>query len=341
MSTGIHSNRKKSADGFCRIVLLLGLSLISAHSASAQVTLQSQLKEIAAKHHGKVALFAENLKTGETAQIDPDVPVPTASVIKLTILLEAMDEVRDGRASLDEKIVLKKDDQVAGSGMLGLMDTPLDLTLKDVLTLMIVVSDNTATNLMIDRFGLDKINAHTRLLGLKDTYLYKKVLRAPVPPVPIDQPRFGLGKTTAREMALVTEKIGRCQLGTPARPAAPSDAALCDVMLGMLRSQFYRDGIPRYLEGLDSSEQGSAIANKTGAVDASRSDVALVASRNGLIVISAFTYDNADHSYSSDDEGDVTIARLGKAIIQAWSPAGLDVGTFAEARKSGYAKVQP
>lgn len=112
-------------------------------------------------------------------------------------------------------------------------------------------------------------------------------------------------------------------------------------MLTMLRNQFYRDGIPRYIEGLDSSESGSAIANKTGAVDEARSDVGLVASKNGLIVISAFTYDNADHSYSSDDEGDVTIAKLSRAIVRAWSPEGLDDKAFAEARRPGYAKTHP
>jgi beta-lactamase class A len=311
-------------------------------TASAKASdLQSKLNAIAAQHHGKVALFAENLKTGETVQIDPDVPVPTASVIKLTILLEAMDQVRSRQASLDEKLVLKRDDQVAGSGVLGLMDVPLTLTLKDVLTLMIVMSDNTATNLAIDRFGLDKINAHTRELGLKNTYLYKKVFKPPVAPFPPDQPRFGLGKTTAREMAEVIEKIGLCQLGAVAHPSVPSDTALCGGMLTMLRDQFYRDGIPRYIEGLDSSEDGSAIANKTGAVDAARSDVALVAAKSGLIVISAFTYDNADHSYSSDDEGDVTIAKLGKAIVQAWSPEGLDASAFAAARHPGYWKAAP
>jgi beta-lactamase class A len=320
---------------------LLIVAFLWAALASAQSGLQSQLNAIAAQHHGKVALFAENLKTGETAEITADQPVPTASVIKLTILLEAIDQVRNGQASLDEKIVLKKDNQVEGSGVLGLMDVPLTLTLKDALTLMVVVSDNTATNLMIDRFGLDRINAHTRELGLKDTYLYKRVFKPPLPPVPADQPRFGLGKTTPREMAMVIDKIGLCQLGTAAHPSVPSDAALCDVMLTMLRDQFYRDGIPRYIEGSDSSESGSAIANKTGAVDDARSDVGLVASKNGLIVISAFTYDNADHSYSSDDEGDVTIAKLSRAIVEAWSPAGLDDRVFAEARRPGYAKAQP
>ena len=151
----------------CAASLLLW---VMATPVAAQQSLQSQLNSIAAQHHGKVALFGENLKTGETAEIDADQPVPTASVIKLTILLEAIDQVRNGRASLDEKIVLNKDDQVAGSDerAAGLMDVPLTLTLKDVLTLMIAVSDNTATNLMIDRFGVVKINVHTRELGLKD-----------------------------------------------------------------------------------------------------------------------------------------------------------------------------
>jgi len=329
----------------CVAILISTLSGVAtaqpATASSVKSPLGSELEGIAARHHGKVALFAQNLKTGETAELNADIPVPTASVIKLTVLLEAMDQVRNGQASLDEKIVLRKDDQVSGSGMLGLMDVPMTLTLRDVLTLMIVVSDNTATNLAIDRLGLDKINAHIRELGLKDTYLYKKVFRAPVPPVPADQPKFGLGRTTAREMALVMEKIGLCQLGSAGRPSAPSDAGLCEVMLGMLRDQFYRDGIPRYIEGLDSSETGSAIANKTGAIDASRSDVGLVASKNGLIVVSVFTYENTDQSWSSDDEGDLTIAKLGKAIVEAWSPAGLDVGAFLEARRPGYGKTGP
>jgi beta-lactamase class A len=298
--------------------------------------LQSRLDSIAAAHHGKVALFARNLKTGETVQIDPDHPVQTASVIKLAVLLEAIDQVRNHQAALDEKISLQKDDRVAGSGILALLDTPLTLTLKDVLTLMVVVSDNTATNLAIDRLGLEKIDAHIRELGLKDTYLYKKVYKPASAPMPADQPQFGLGKTTAREMAQIMTRIGLCQLGTAAHPATASDATLCDVMLGMLRNQFYRDGIPRYIEQLDSTEAGSAIANKTGALDAVRNDIGLVASKNGLIVIAAFTYNNADQSWSSDDEGDVTIARMGREIVQAWSPVGLDAETFKQARQPGY-----
>jgi beta-lactamase class A len=92
----------------------------------------------------------------------------------------------------------------------------------------------------------------------------------------------------------------------------------------MLRNQFYRDTIPRYLEKLDSSEAGSAIASKTGSLDAVRADVAIVAGKTGPMVLSIFTYDNTDEGWTADNEGEVLIGRLAKEIVEAWSPAGLN-----------------
>lgn len=82
-------------------------------------------------------------------------------------------------------------------------------------------------------------------------------------------------------------------------------------------------GIPRYLEGFDAAEASSAVANKTGSLDAVRNDVAAVSSKNGVLILSIFTYNNQDHSWSSDNEGEISIAKLAKAIATAWSPAGL------------------
>jgi beta-lactamase class A len=79
--------------------------------------------------------------------------------------------------SLDEKLVLTKDNQVPGSGVIGQLTAPLTLNLRDVLHLMVVLSDNTATNLAIDRLGLAHINATLRAAGLKQTVLYKKVYK--------------------------------------------------------------------------------------------------------------------------------------------------------------------
>jgi beta-lactamase class A len=303
--------------------IALAISCTAMLSAQTPADLQQQIMAIAAAHHGKVALFAENLKTGQTVAIQPDQVVQTASVIKLAILYEAMEQVREGKVHLEDQIVLKKTDQVPGSGILTFFDTPLTLTLKDALTMMIIMSDNTATNLVIDHLGLSNIDARIQKLGLRNTYLYKKVFMPPEGPMPADQKIYGLGKTTPREMADVMRKIVTCDLAEPGLSSTPQDQPLCNVALHMLTNQFYRDGIPRYIEGLDSTESGSAIANKTGSLDAVRNDVAAVSSKNGLLILSIFTYDDQDQSWTSDNEGEVTTAKLAKAIVNAWSPAGL------------------
>ncbi|RSL15333.1 beta-lactamase class A [Edaphobacter aggregans] len=312
-------------------VVLFGLIVGGAwaqQTGVADAGLQQELAALVEKHHGKVALYATQLNTGKSVAIDADRPVQTASVIKLTILFEAMEQVRAGKARWDEKLTLVKGDGVSGSGVLTFFDTPLMLTLKDVLTMMVIVSDNTATNLAIDRFGVDAVNARIAWMGLKDTHLYKKIGKPATGPMPADQPKFGLGKTTAREMAMVMERIGRCQLAERGEPMLAGDAAICEVALKMLRNQFYRETIPRYLEKLDSSETGSGIASKTGSLNAVRADVAIVAGKTGPMVLSIFTFDNEDKSWTVDNEGEVLIGRLAKTIVEAWSPAGLDGKTL-------------
>jgi beta-lactamase class A len=286
--------------------------------------LQKAVQAIAAAHHGDVALFAENMKTGETVNLSADTPVQTASVIKLGILYEALEQVREGKVHWDDRITLNKSDQVPGSGVLLFFDTPLPLTLKDALTMMVVMSDNTASNLAMDHIGIPNVNRRLAALGLKDTYLYKKVF-APNPPgvtMPPDQKKFGLGKTTAREMAILMTKIVTCDLAEPGAPAQPTDAALCAVVLHMLHVQFYRNAIPRYLDGMPGAT-GDSIANKTGSLDAVRNDVAAISTKNGLIVISCFTFNNKDHSWGTEQEGELTIAKIARELVLTWSPAGL------------------
>jgi beta-lactamase class A len=290
--------------------------------------LDQQLQAIAAAHHGNVALYAHNLETGATASLEPDQPVKTASVIKMGILLDAAEQIRAGRASPAEKLVLTKDNQVPGSGVLGQLTAPLTLTLGDTLHLMVVLSDNTATNLAIDRLGLEHINATLRAAGLRQTWLYKKVYKPAEGPMPSDQPQFGLGKTTAREMASIMERLAECRLSLDGSGPLAGDGPLCGALLHMLRQQQDRDSLPRYLEALDTSEHGSAIANKTGALDQVRNDVALIATKGGPVVIAAFTWDNADQRWTGDNEAEQTLGKLAQAIVARWSPSGLDAGAF-------------
>lgn len=283
--------------------------------------LEAQLQTMTAGYHGKVALFAKDLTTGQTVALNADTPVQTASVIKLTVLYDALQQVRAGRVHFDDKITLTKQDQVQGSGVLMFFDTPLTLTLKDVLTMMVIVSDNTATNLAIDHLGLKNIDDEIVALGLKNTWLYKKVFAPAEGPMPADQTQFGLGKTTPREMASVMQRYVDCNLNPPGSTAAKTaeDEQLCGAALHMLKNQFYRDSIPRYLETIDSSEKDSAIANKTGALDAVRNDVGVVYAKSGPIVLSLFTYDNKDQSWTVDNEGEVLMAHLAKTIVDKWA----------------------
>ncbi len=292
------------------------LFLLIAGLASA-TTLQQQLDAMAARHHGKIAIYAKNLKTGETIAIRADEPVQTASVIKLPIMLEAMYQVKSGKLRLDERLPLTKENQVEGSGVLTFMQPGLEPTLEDAITLMIILSDNTATNMVIDKVGIAAVNSRIAAMGLKDTYLYKKVFKPPVGPQPPDQKKFGLGKTTAREMAEVMEAIQRCDL---------QDEQLCKKMLDILRNQQDREMIPRYIEVSDTSVEASSIANKTGAEDDVRNDVALVFAKTGPIVISAFTWDNRDQRWTCDNEAQVLIARMAREIVKAWTAPGKPAG---------------
>ncbi|HEV2214360.1 MAG TPA: serine hydrolase [Terracidiphilus sp.] len=313
------------------------LSALSGFTAgvSAQIpathedtALDQQIATIAAAHKGHVALFAENLRTGATASLSPDLPVQTASVIKMGILLDAAEQIRAGKATLDERLVLTKANQAPGSGVLGVLTPPIALTLRDTLMLMVVLSDNTATNMAIDRLGLAHINATLRAAGLRNTVLYKKVFQPSTAPMPADQPKFGLGKTTPREMASIMTRFARCNLALEGSAPLPGDGPLCGAILHMLRSQQDRDSLPRYLESLDTSEHGSAIANKTGALDHVRNDVALISSKSGPIVIAAFTFDNEDQRWTGDNDAEKTLGRLAQAIVNRWSPAGLDPDAF-------------
>ena len=291
----------------------------------ADTDLQRRIDDMAAQHHGHVALYARQLNTGRTLTIDADLPVQTASTVKLTMLWEITRQVAAGTARWDEPLTLKVGEAVPGSGILTLLDAPLRITLKDAATLMVIVSDNTATNLMIDRFPLAQVNADMASLGYGQTWFYKKVYKPADGPLPPDQKTFGLGKTTARQMASVMERLGRCQLDLPgAPPVDPARAAdACAVSLNMLKNQFYRETIPRYLEAQDSTEAGSGIANKTGSLDAARSDVAIIAAKSGPIVLAIYTYGNQDQSWTVDNQGELLIAKLAESIVKAWAPDGL------------------
>jgi beta-lactamase class A len=309
---------------FCASLLIAAFALHSpAALAQNDPALSATLEAAIAEFHGHVAFYAHDLATGKTVAINADQPVPTASVIKLGILYEALEQIRSGRVRFDDRLAVRSEDQVSGAGVLLFFDAPMSLTFKDALTLMIALSDNTGANLSMDHVGIQHVDDRLVSLGLKNTWLYKKISQPAEGPMPADQKDFGLGKTTAREMAGLMERLATCDLGPPPAGVAsmgsiPTDQALCAAALHMLEVQFYRDGIPRFLEGADAPKGITAIVNKTGSLNQVRNDVGAVFTKHGTIVISAFTRDNADTSWTADNQAELLIARLAKSVVAAW-----------------------
>lgn len=294
-------------------VVIVFLLLSCACRAFAQSnSLQQQLESMIHGFQGHVGLFAKDLKTGRTVAINADEPTQTASVIKLALMLETFAEVQQGKLKLDDPLPLVKVNQVEGSGILQLLHPGLNTTVEDNIVLMIELSDNTATNQLIDKVPLSSVNARLAAMGLKNTYFYKKVFKAAEGPQPPDQKKFGLGKTTAREMAQLIESIERCSLGAP---------DLCRRMVDILKHQTVQTMIPRFIQSADTSVAPASIANKTGSLDDVRNDVAIVYTRSGPIIISAFTWDNADHRWTPENSAELLIANMAKLIVDAWSQA--------------------
>lgn len=286
-------------------------------------TMQHLMDDYAGHHRGKVSLYAKDLRTGRTVSINPDTPVNTASVIKVAIMLEAMYQIKERRLSFDDMLTLRKADQVSGSGVLFLFHTPAEINFETAIVLMITQSDNTATNLVLAHVGRERVNARLRSLGFPLTTSIRPIGHSELGDQSPELKPFGIGRTTAREMAGILEAIDRCDLG---------EKTLCARMIDIMEHQFWRNAIPHFLEDADTTEVASHIANKTGSLNRVRNDVGIVYTKDGPIVISAFTYDNADASWTPENEGEILIARMARTIVSGWSPHGLGAEASPQGR---------
>lgn len=217
---------------------------------------------------GEISAYGEDLLTGETCAFQADVPLTAASVIKLPILAEAFRQARDGLLSMDEIFSIRPEQKMPSCGALAYMHDGLLVTLRDLCVLMIILSDNTATNLLIDRLGIDNVNAFLRGLELKKTTLRRKLFDAAASARGVEN------TITAREMGLLLKKLYR---GECVSPQADEE------MLGILLNQRLNGKIPFFLHAYD-------IAHKTGEDDGITHDVGIVYAAHPLILCFASNY---------------------------------------------------
>lgn len=290
------------------------LTLLSASLAAiAQTPLADAVNKRIASFHGTVSLYARNLDTGAEFALRADELVRTASTIKLPIMTAAFDLAAKGKLRWDETLLLRREDQVSGSGVLHEFSDGVRLPVRDVVHLMIVVSDNTATNLVLDRISADAVNAFMDELKLPNTRSLRKVrgdgsqLKAPsgwsrAGLVEANR-KYGLGVTTSREMVRLLELLDQGKV---------VDAAASKEMISILKRQQFKDGIGRRIDA-------GLVASKSGSLDALRSDVGIYYGHAGRIAL-AITVDGMPKiDYSPDNPGLLLIADLAEILVDGLS----------------------
>jgi beta-lactamase class A len=286
----------------------LSLAMLAAALACAQ-TLDEQVRAATGAFPGKVGIFAKNLDSGADYGFAPDEPVRTASTIKVPILAATYAAVAAGRLAWTQPVVLRGIDKVNGAGVLTEFSNGAVISLRDLTHLMIVLSDNTATNLVLDRVTADYVNAQMDKLGLTHTRSMRKILGAGQPAgfshagKQKENERFGLGSSTPREMVLLMEMLERGKV-VNARASAE--------ILEVLKRQQDQSGIPRRLL---SKTPALKIANKTGALDHLRSDVGIVYSSGGRIAMAITVDDIPEVDWTVDNRGYLLIARVAELLV--------------------------
>lgn len=296
--------------------------------AGLQETIRARLDSLPAQS----SFYAKQLATGREVAVRADVPMNTASVIKIPVMILAFRDADAGRLNLDERYTIRPEDQRRGSGLLQTFAPGLQPTLRDIVTQMIITSDNTATDIMIARVGKDRVNRMLDSLGYKQTHLNAttgelfrdvwiqadpkyasmsdlEVFTRGFPDDSAAESRSvafvadstkWLGKTTAREIARLLEQLQRGELASQSSTRE---------MLRILREQFYASRLPQRIRFR------AAIAHKTGDwPPLLGNDVGIIYAQGGPIVAAVFTNLNRGDFFDLE----ATEGRIGEDLLDAW-----------------------
>jgi len=311
----------------------LGLALLAAAGdAAAQSPLQDSVRAQLDRLPARSSIYAVDLKSGDTVSVRADQPMNTLSVIKLPIMVAAFRGAEAGRLRLDERYTIRPEDLRRGSGLLQTFAPGLQPTWRDILTQMIVTSDNTATDLMIRQVGLARVNALLDTLGLRQTRLRSTtgqlfrgvwVLANAANDSMSDRTVFlrgfpgdsgaarrsfafegdstkWLGRSTAREMTALLRQLYEGKL---------ANAADTKEMMDILLSQFYSSRLPRRIDFR------ADVAHKTGDWPPyAGNDVGIILYPGGPVVVSVFTNQNTGSFYELEE----TLGRIAQELIDTW-----------------------
>jgi beta-lactamase class A len=276
-------------------------SRVPAQSHADTMSLRRRLDSLSAAHHGVVGYSVLNLDTGEQLSRNGDDPFPTASLIKVPIAVAMMEQVEQQQLSLSDRITVLRIEKVPGAGILQFLHDGAEITIRDAAWLMLTLSDNTATNLLLSRVEMRRVWEAMEKRGLPRTKVHSKVFLRLASVAPDSSVKYGLGVSTPNEMARL---FGLLANGKAVSAGADS------TLLDMLDHNDDGELLQRYVDGIRAP-------HKTGATDAVRTECAVFYLQT-RVVACVFTRENQDQRWVLDSEPQRTMAEMGKAISTAW-----------------------
>jgi beta-lactamase class A len=256
---------------------------------------------------GRLGFHAVHLDGDEEVGLNADKVFPTASVIKVGLCCAVLDLVARGEADLGETLRLPPPGRrVPGGGILKQLEVGA-VSLRDAIELTITLSDNVATNALLERCDAEQVNAYLGSLDLSETRILGPVDFTRVTP----DVHGGIGVSTPREQTRLLAALARGKI---------LDSDLCAYLRAVLERQHYQDQIPRWLgwnpyAQYHDREQVLTVGNKTGELDGIRADAGLIRHRErGTVAVAIFTDGGQDYRETVDVEGALTVAECSAAI---------------------------
>lgn len=297
------------------------LALMAVAAAPPSPTpIEARIAARLSSFSGRLGVAAIHLDTGETIAVAADERFPTASAIKTAVMIEVFHQIAAGRIRKDQLLTLTDEVKVGGSGVLHSLRAGGQHSVGDLVYLMIALSDNTATNMLIALVGTRAVDDRMVAYGLPHTRLYRPTFRGGHPDVfPEEEREFGLGSSTPRETARLLETI--------ARGKALSKEASEEMAAILARQQNY-DMIPRLLPLDDkvtyagkSGQDDEKLADAAGVKGAVRVDSGIVTTPGGRYVIAIFARRVKDMRWTVDNDALVTGAEVSKMAFDHFTKA--------------------
>jgi len=283
-----HSRRSPRSLRLLSLVLGLWAGAPALHAGQPQQPLsplqrlQASVERTTKSVSATWGVYVKSLETGEEVAIEPDRQMETMSTIKIPLMVEAFEQIKAGRFKLTDKYTFAQADSQPGTGTIQRLDPGAVMTVKDLITMMIIVSDNTATEVLYRMVGgPDAVNTRMQAMGLQKTRAmnvpskwFPQLRSAPTTEQFYRDGTYPFGLSTPREMGRLLEMMERGTL-------VDEDASA--LMLRIMRGQLYRTRIPRYVTGY-------TIPHKTGDfLPYVGDDVGVLEAERRTIVISIFT----------------------------------------------------